>query len=68
VTALRNEVAEGVGRHPDAEIVTSRPGLGAEPRTRVLAELGDDCDRYVDAKARNRLVGILHGCLKTRTL
>jgi len=38
--------------HPDAEIVLSQPGLGLILRARVLAEFGDDPDRYASAKAR----------------
>ena len=137
VKTLHSEVEAHFGRHPDAEIVLSQPGLGTIFGARVLAEFGDDSDRYASAKARknyaatspitrasgkkkvalarfvhndrlidalmgqaftaltaspgarayydkqrargidhnpalrqlaNRLVGILHGCLKTRTL
>jgi hypothetical protein len=137
VNTLQGQVAEHFGRHPDAEIYASQPGLAAILGARVLAEFGDDPHRYADGKARrnfaatspvtrasgkkkvvaarfvhtdrlidalmaqafsslraspgarayydslrargiehndalrrlaNRLVGILHGCLKTRTL
>jgi transposase len=137
VSTLQGQVAEHFGQHPDAEIYTSQPGMGAITGARVLAEFGDDPRRYADGKARknsaatspitrasgkkkivaarfvhndrlvdalraqafsaltaspgarayydslrargiehndalrrlaNRLVGILHGCLKTRTL
>ena len=137
VKLLEEQVREHFGRHPDAEIVLSQPGLGPILGARVLAEFGDDPRRYRDGKARrnyaatspitrasgkrkvvaaryvhndrlvdalnaqafaaltaspgarafydqqraaghehndalrrlaNRLVGILHGCLKTRTL
>jgi transposase len=137
VKALQGQVEENFGRHPDAEIYRSQPGMGAILGARVLAEFGDDPHRYADGKARrnyaatspitrasgkkkvvaarfihndrlvdalnaqafaslkaspgarafydelrargiehndalrrlaNRLVGILHGCLKTRTL
>jgi hypothetical protein len=137
VTLLEEQVREHFGRHPDAEIILSQPGLGPVLGARVLAEFGDDPHRYRDGKARrnyaatspitrasgkrklvaarhvhndrlvdalnaqafaaltaspgarafydqqraaghehndalrrlaNRLVGILHGCLKTRTL
>ena len=137
VTVLEEQVREHFGRHPDAEIILSQPGMGAILGARVLAEFGDDPGRYRDGKARrnyaatspitrasgkrkivaarfvhndrlvdalnaqaftaltaspgarayydelrtrgishndalrrlaNRLVGILHGCLKTRTL
>ena len=137
VKALQRQVEENFGRHPDAEIYRSRPGMGAILGARVLGEFGDDPSRYADGKARrnyaatspitrasgkkkvvvarfvrngrlagalnaqafaalkaspgaralyddlrargiehndalrrlaNRLIGILHGCLKTRTL
>ena len=137
VKILEEQVREHFGRHPDAEILLSQPGLGQVLGARVLAEFGDDPNRYRDGKSRrnyaatspitrasgkkkaviarfvhndrlvdalnaqafaslnaspgarayydelrargiehndalrrlaNRLVGILHGCLKTRTL
>jgi transposase len=137
VKALQGQVEENFGRHPDAEIYRSQPGMGAILGARVLGEFGDDPHRYAGGKARrnyggtspitrasgkkkvaaarfihndrlvdalnaqafaslnaspgaralydeirargiehndalrrlaNRLVGILHGCLKTRTL
>jgi transposase len=137
VKTLEGQVREHFGRHPDAEIYLSQPGLGEILGARVLSEFGDDPHRYRDGKARrnyaatspitrasgkkkvvtarfihndrlvdalnaqafaaltaspgarafydeqrakglehndalrrlaNRLVGILHGCLKTRTL
>jgi hypothetical protein len=137
VKLLEKQVRDHFGRHPDAEIILSQPGLGQVLGARVLAEFGDDPHRYRDGKARrnyaatspvtrasgkrksvtaryvhndrlvdalnaqafsalgaspgarafydqqranghghndalrrlaNRLVGILHGCLKTRTL
>ena len=137
VKTLQGQVEENFGRHPDAEIYRSQPGMGAVLGARVLGEFGDAPHRYTDGKARrnyaatspitrasgkkkvvaarfvhngrlvdalnaqafaslnaspgarafydglrargiehndalrrlaNRLVGILHGCLKTRTL
>jgi hypothetical protein len=137
VKVLEEQVRDHFGRHPDAEVITSQPGMGAILGARVLAEFGDDPSRYGDGRARrnyaatspitrasgkrkvvaarfvhndrlvdalnaqafsalsaspgarafydqqrasghghndalrrlaNRLVGILHGCLKTRTL
>jgi transposase len=137
VQALEEQVKEHFGRHPDAEIYLSQPGIGSILGARVLAEFGDAPGRYRDGKARrnyaatspitrasgkkkvvtarfvhndrlvdalnaqafaalnaspgaracydefrargaehndalrrlaNKLVGILHGCLKTRTL
>ena len=137
VKTLQGQVEEHFGRHPDAEIYLSQPGMGKITGARELGEFGDDPGRYRDSKARknyaatspltrasgkkkvvaarfvhndrlvdalnaqalsalnaspgarayydelrarqiehndalrrvaNRLVGILHGCLKTRTL
>ena len=137
VKVLEEQVGAHFGRHPDAEIYLSQPGIGLVLGARVLGEFGDDPGRYASGKARknyaatspitrasgkkkvvaarfirndrltdalmsqalsaisaspgaralydaerdrgaghnpalrklaNRLVGILHGCLKTRTL
>jgi hypothetical protein len=137
VKTLQGQVEADFGRHPDAEIYLSQPGLGLILGARVLGEFGDDPHRYASGKTRknyaatspltrasgkkktvmarfvrndrltdalmaqaftaisvspgaralydaerargtghnpalrklaNRLVGILHGCLKTRTL
>ncbi|MER6082595.1 IS110 family transposase [Streptomyces sp. NPDC001833] len=43
--------------HPDAEIITSLPGLSVLSGARVLAELGDDRTRFVDAKAVKAYAG-----------
>jgi Transposase IS116/IS110/IS902 family len=45
------------GRHRDAEIYASQPGLGVILGARVLAEFGDDPHRYADAKARKNYAG-----------
>jgi len=137
VKTLEEQVREHFGRHPDAEICQSQPGLGPILGARVPGEFGDARNRYASSKSRknyggtspitrasgkkkvvaarfirndrlidalmawafaslngspgarafydeqrakglehndalrrlaNRLVGILHGCLKTRTL
>jgi transposase len=52
VKALQGQVEEHFGRHPDAEIYRSQPGMGAILGARVLAEFGDDPHRYRDGKAR----------------
>jgi transposase len=57
IAELQAVVAEGFGRHPDAEILTSQPGLGPVLGARVLAEFGDDRTRYADAKARKNYAG-----------
>ena len=57
IKTLQSEVEACFGRHPDAEIVTSQPGLGPILGARVLAEFGDDPDRYTSAKARKNYAG-----------
>jgi Transposase IS116/IS110/IS902 family len=57
IAELQAVVAEGFGRHPDAEIVTSRPGLGPVLGARVLAAFGDDRHRYADARAGTNYAG-----------
>ena len=52
VTALQGQVTAYFGRHPDAEIILSQPGLGVILGARVLAEFGDARERYATAKAR----------------
>jgi hypothetical protein len=55
---LAGQVEQGFGRHPDVEIYRSQPGLGVILGARVLAEFGDDSDRYADAKARKNYSGM----------
>ena len=57
VEALEAELAAALEAHPDAEILRSLPGLGAVLGARVLAEFGDDPDRYESAKARRNYAG-----------
>lgn len=45
------------GQHPDYGIITSFPGLGDTTGARVLAELGDDRDRFTDARAVKAYAG-----------
>jgi transposase len=52
VKELQGQVEAHFGRHPDAEIILSQPGLGVILGARVLAEFGDDHARYASAKAR----------------
>lgn len=54
---LEGQLEASFGQHPDAEIIRSQPGLGAVLGARVLAEFGDDPDRYADAKARKNYAG-----------
>jgi Transposase/Transposase IS116/IS110/IS902 family len=57
VRFLEARVREHFGRHPDAEIYQSQPGMGAVLGARVLAEFGDDPYRYESAKARRNYAG-----------
>jgi transposase len=57
IDALGEVVQQHFGRHPDAEIYASQPGLGAILGARVLAEFGDDPHRYADSKARKNYAG-----------
>ncbi|MEW2266261.1 IS110 family transposase [Streptomyces sp. NPDC047853] len=43
--------------HPDAEIITSFPGLSVLSGARVLAELGDDRERFADARSMKAYAG-----------
>jgi hypothetical protein len=52
VRILQEQVEADFGRHPDAEIYRSQPGMGAVLGARVLGELGDDPHRYATGKAR----------------
>src|SRR3954454_21897935 len=55
---LEEQVRLGFGQHPDAQIYLSQPGLGTILAARVLAEMGDDPDRYADARARKNYAGM----------
>jgi transposase len=57
IAKLEADIAERFEGHPDAEIITSLPGLSSVLGARVLAEFGDDPTRYDDAKARRRYAG-----------
>lgn len=54
---LETELADHFEQHPDAKIIRSLPGLGTILGARVLAEFGDDPNRYVDAKSRKNYAG-----------
>jgi transposase len=57
VKALEMQVRDNFGRHPDAEVYLSQPGIGAVLGARVLGELGDDPHRYASAKSRRNYAG-----------
>jgi len=50
IAVLEEQVRAGFGRHPDVEIYLSQPGLGMVVGARLLAEFGDDPDRYTTAE------------------
>lgn len=64
LTVLNQQIAElhkavdaHFGMHPAAPILLSQPGMGTILGARVLAEFGDDPDRYTTAKARKNYAG-----------
>ena len=57
ISQLRAEVERSFEGHPDAEIITSLPGLSSVLGARVLAEFGDDRTRFADARARRSYAG-----------
>lgn len=57
IVGLETELADRFDQHPDAKIIRSLPGLGMTLGARVLAEFGDDPNRYVDAKSRKNYAG-----------
>jgi transposase len=58
IDRLETELADRFDRHPDAKIIRSLPGLGMTLGARVLAEFGDDPNRYADAKSRKNYSGM----------
>lgn len=65
ITAMNTQIAQLQGQveavfrcHPDAEILTSQPGMGTILGARVLGEFGDDPHRYADARARRNYSGM----------
>jgi transposase len=57
VKTLEEQVREHFGRHPDAEIYPSQPGMAAILGARVPGEFGDDPHRYQSAKSRKNYGG-----------
>lgn len=57
INELETELADRFDQHPDADIIRSLPGLGMILGARVLAEFGDDPNRYADAKSRKNYAG-----------
>ncbi len=57
VAQLASVTEEAILAHPDADIITSFPGLSVPSGARVLAELGDDRERFADARAMKAYAG-----------
>lgn len=57
IEGLEAELDDRFDQHPDATIIRSLPGLGMTLGARVLAEFGDDPNRYADAKSRKNYAG-----------
>lgn len=54
---LEAAVEQYFGRHPQARILLSFPGLGVQLAARVLAEVGDDPGRFADARGLKAYAG-----------
>ncbi|MGW5315478.1 IS110 family transposase [Nocardia thailandica] len=54
---LEQAAAEEFRKHPDYEIITSFPGLADLAGARILAELGDDRNRFANARALKAYAG-----------
>ena len=57
ITDLETELETHFDQHPDADIYLSLPGIGVILGARVLAEFGDDPQRYDSAKSRRNYAG-----------
>ena len=57
IVDLELELDRHLEQHPDAEIISSLPGLSVVLGARVLGEFGDDPNRYEHAKSRRRYAG-----------
>jgi len=57
IARLEAELADRFEQHPDAKVIRSLPGLGMILGARVLAEFGDDPNRYAGAKSRKNYAG-----------
>jgi transposase len=57
IAVLKAELADRFDEHPAAKVIRSLPGLGMVLGARVLAEFGDDPNRYTDAKSRKNYAG-----------
>ncbi|MEU1629591.1 IS110 family transposase [Streptomyces sp. NPDC020096] len=54
---LAEAVEEAFPQHPDADVLLSFPGLGIQLGARVLAEIGDDHERFAHARGLKAYAG-----------
>ncbi|GAA2639067.1 IS110 family transposase [Actinomadura fulvescens] len=54
---LSETVAEAFRQHPDHQVITSFPGLSDQLGARILAEIGDDRERFADARSLKAYAG-----------
>jgi transposase len=57
VARLEGRLTTTFDQHPDAEIITSFPGLGTVLGARILAEIGDDRNRFTTARGLKAFAG-----------
>ena len=57
VARLEEALTTAFAQHPDAEIITSFPGLGTVLGARILAEIGDDRTRFATARGLKAFAG-----------
>ena len=57
LTRLDDALTEAFNAHPDAQIITSMPGLGTVLGARMLGEVGDDRERFTDARGLKAFAG-----------
>ena len=57
VTRLEEQLQTAFEQHPDAEIITSFPGLSTVLGARILAEIGDDRTRFANARGLKAFAG-----------
>lgn len=57
ITELEEALAEEFDRHPAAAALTAAPGLGPVLGARMLAEIGDDPDRFTSAASLRAFAG-----------
>jgi hypothetical protein len=58
IATMERSLATAFEQHPDAEVILSFPGLGKVLGARLLAEFGDEPNRYKDSKSRRNFSGL----------